>query len=106
MGDNSLPQTQFRRLAMHFFGRFFDSEAIAAPHTDMHLLFVQILGLLVVPGLLKTYLSLASYSALAHGPLSVREHAELVDQYFFLCVSMLLIGFITVFEWDTLFPDH
>jgi hypothetical protein len=72
----------------------------------MHLLFVQVLGLLVVPGLLKTYLSLASFSALAHGPLAVRDQAALVDQYFFLCMSMLLTGFITVFEWDALFPDH
>ncbi len=106
MGDRSLPQAQLRHLAKHFFGRFFDSEAIAAPHTDMHLLFVQILGLLVVPGLLKTYMSIASYSALAHGPLAVRDQAALGDQYFFLCVSMLLTGFITVFEWDALFPDQ
>jgi hypothetical protein len=106
MEENSLARVQLRYLTRHFFGRFFDSEAIAAPHTDMHLLFVQVLALLVFPGLLKVYLSITSYSALAHGPIADRDHAALIDEYFFLCLSMILTGFITVFEWDALFPDQ
>jgi hypothetical protein len=35
-----------------------------------------------------------------------RDQAVLIDEYFFLCLSMVLTGFVTVFEWDSLFPDQ
>jgi hypothetical protein len=93
-------------LVKHFFGRFFDSEVIATLHTEMHLLFVQIVALLVLPGLLKTFLSITKYSYLAWFPVAGRNKEVLIDIHFFVSVSMILAGFITTFEWDTLFPDN
>jgi hypothetical protein len=40
------------------------------------------------------------------GPVAEREIASLDDKYFFVSLSMILIGFIAVFEWDALFPDR
>ena len=105
MEQKHLPYRQLPYLIRHFFGRFFDSEVLANLHTDMNVLVVHVLGLLVLPGLLKTWLSVTKYSYLAWFPVAGRDGALLIDSYFFLCVSMLLTGFITVFEWDTLFPD-
>jgi hypothetical protein len=103
--ENFSPRAQLRYLTRHFFGRFFDSDVIAAPHTEMHLLFIQILALLIFPGFLKTALSITKYSFLAWYPITYRDQAILIDAHFFLCISMILTGFITVFEWDALFPD-
>jgi hypothetical protein len=105
MVESPSPRRQLPYLIKHFFGRFFDTELIAAPHTDTHLLLVQILGLLVMPGYLKTFMSITKYSVLAWYPVAGRNHAVLLDGYFFLCLSMVLTGIVTVFEWDALFPD-
>lgn len=103
--QDSLAQRQLPQLTKHFFRRFFDSEMFATPHADMHLLFVQILALLVMPGVLKTFGSILRYSVLAWLPIANRNQAVLIDTYSFLVLSMILTGFITVFEWDALFPD-
>jgi hypothetical protein len=105
MTKSSLPRKQRLYLFKHFFGRFFDSELLSMFQTEMHILYVQILALLVIPGLLKTFLSITKYVALAHGPIAARDQAALVDAHFFICFSMILTGFVTVFEWDALFPD-
>ena len=77
----------------------------ATPHADMHLLFVQILALLVMPGVLKTFGSISKYFIIALIPGVNWDQAILIDTYSFLVLSMILTGFITVFEWDALFPD-
>src|SRR5512138_2358580 len=102
MTEDSQSRIQCLHLIRHFFGRFFDSEFLATLHTDMHILLIQILALLVMPGLLKTFLSIIRYSALAHGPIGLRDQAALMDAHFFICISMILTGFVTVFEWDAL----
>src|SRR5258708_16543232 len=28
------------------------------------------------------------------------------DRYFFVCYSMIVMGFVMVFKWDALFPDR
>jgi hypothetical protein len=104
--ENSQPRAQFRHLTKHFFGRFFDSEVFAGPGIDMHLLAVQILALLVIPGALRTFLSIYNYFMLAFFSDPMVHQAVLKDEYYFICVSMILTGFITVFEWDSLFPDE
>jgi hypothetical protein len=106
MGQNTLPPSQLQYLVRHFFGRFFDTELIATLHTEMHLLFVQVAALLVLPGLLKIFLSITKYSYLAWFPVAGRDKAVLLDMHFFISISMILTGFITTFEWDALFPDN
>jgi hypothetical protein len=105
MRRNSLLAAQLNNLVRHFFGRFFDSEVIATLNTEMHLLFVQVVGLLAQPGLLKVFLSITKYSYLAWFPVAGRNREVLIDMHFFISISMILTGFVTAFEWDTLFPD-
>jgi hypothetical protein len=105
MADTSLSRKQRLYLVRHFFGRFFDSEVLSLIQTEMHILFIQILALLALPGLLKTFLSITKYVMLAHGTIAERDQAALIDAHFFICLSMILTGFVTVFEWDALFPD-
>jgi hypothetical protein len=102
----SLPRSQLRYLVRHFFGRFFDTELIATLGTEMNLLFVQIAAMLVMPGLLISFLSITKYSYLAWFPIAGRDKAVLLDMHLSISISMILTGFITTFEWEALFPDR
>jgi hypothetical protein len=93
----------FALLASHFFGRFFDNE-IVSQQGDMRTNVVQVLGFLAVPGMF------AAFSML---PVGLRyDHPfagnwqMVIDDYFFVLYSMVVMGFVMVFEWDALFPDR
>ena len=95
----------FFELLRHFLRRFFDSELITAPgHTSAALIAVVSLCLpwfQVLMGPLKqkyTYLS----GLPAPGP--YRE-AVRADELWLLTLMMSLIGLLTAFRWQALFPD-
>jgi hypothetical protein len=93
----------FALLAHHFFGRFFDNE-IVSQQGDMRTNVVQVLGFLAVPGMF------AAFSMLPVGLRYDRPFAGnwqlVIDDYFFVLYSMVVMGFVMVFEWDSLFPDR
>jgi hypothetical protein len=100
---------QFKCLVKHFFGRFFDLEAISSPQIDpveKNALTVQFLAVMVLPGLVCCLLMIGKYGRLIYRPALERDLASLTDKSLLLSLSMILIGFITVFEWDMLFPDR
>jgi hypothetical protein len=105
---NLNPTSQYKCLFVHFFGRFFDFEAISAPQIDpieKNALTVQFLAVMVLPGLVCCLLMIGKYGRLIYRPAIERDLASLTDKCLLLSLSMILIGFITVFEWDMLFPD-
>ncbi len=93
----------FTLLVNHFFGRFFDNE-IVSQEGDMRTNMVQALGLVAVPGMFVAFSLL---------PMGLRfdqlfEHGGqlIANCYFFVLYSMVVMGFVMVFEWDALFPDR
>jgi hypothetical protein len=92
-------------LIRHFFGRFFDNELVAAA-AEAQVTVTQILALLTVPGMFLTMYLFPQYTALEFQPAAFRERALLVDRYLFISLSMIVVGFATVIEWDALFPDR
>jgi hypothetical protein len=93
----------FGLLVRHFFGRFFDNE-IVSQHGDMRTNVVQAFGLVATPGIFVPFYMI---------PQRVRfdrpfEHGWVLlsDYYFFVLFSMVVMGFVMVFEWDALFPDR
>ena len=83
-------------LARHFFDRFFDREALSPggePETNV----VQLMGFLAVPS--------AFFIILCQPMVMVRWQLVAVRN-FFVSFSMIVMGFVMVFEWDTLFPDR
>jgi hypothetical protein len=93
----------FLLLVRHFFGRFFDNE-IVSQQGDMRTNVVQTLGFVAVPGM---------FAAFAMLPTGVRFDQPfangwelVIDYYFFSMYSMVVMGFVMVFEWDALFPDR
>ena len=104
------PASQQKHLVKHFFWRFFDLEAITTPQTDViqkNALTIRILACLIFPGALGCIQLCAKYAWLqAHRPAAEIYQATLSDKCFFLSLSMILLGFIAVYEWEMLLPDR
>lgn len=83
-----------RDLIGHFFTRFFDTEALS-PQGEPEANITQMLGFLAAPG--------AFIVLLLHN-FRGWELAEI--RGFFIAFSMIVVGFLVVFEWDALFPDR
>jgi hypothetical protein len=79
-------KSQFRFLTRHFFDRFFDKDSVAAdadPRANVY----PTLGLLAQPGLIAGFF----------GALSPQ---------FAIFYPMIVMGFLMVYKWDSLFPDR
>ncbi len=103
------PVGQHRHLVKHFFWRFFDLEAISTPQADSvqkNALKIRILASLVAPGVLGCLLLCPKYAFLKYWRPPIEfQQAVMADKIFFLSISMILLGFIAVYEWETLLPD-
>jgi hypothetical protein len=85
-----------RDLIRHFFERFFEKEALS-PEGDPSANIVQTLGFLAVPG---------AFVAILLQPLSFRQWDLVGIRCLFISFSMIVMGFLVVFEWEALFPDR
>jgi hypothetical protein len=89
-------ESLFRALVRHFFQRFFDTESIS-PQGEPEANVMQLLGLLAAPaGIMVILFQLLTFRG--WGLVTVRS--------FFVSLSMIVMGFVVVFEWDALFPDR
>src|ERR1039458_2630964 len=86
----------FHEIVRHFFGRFFDTESLS-PQGDPQANVVQTLGILAVP---------SAFFVIIFRPLTLMRWDLVWVRYIFLLYSMIVMGFIMVFEWDALFPDR
>jgi hypothetical protein len=90
---------QFSILTRHFFSRFFQNDIVDFEDQMKEkviggMAFLAILGVQFANAILFKY-----YFFDDEGP-------SWVDKCYFLWVFMLLLGFITVIEWDVIFPDR
>ncbi|HXK03888.1 MAG TPA: hypothetical protein VMS37_15910, partial [Verrucomicrobiae bacterium] len=93
----------FGLLARHFFGRFFDNE-IVSQHGDMRTNVVQAFGLVATPGIFLPFYMIPQRTRFDQPFL--HNWILLSDYYFFVLYSMVVMGFVMVFEWDAIFPDR
>ncbi len=96
---------QFRPLVRHFFGRFFDNEFVAQ-NSDMQVTVTKLLALLASPGFLLPCFRWTTYIGLKGSPPEVRMAVLWFDRCFLLSFAILVMGGVTVLEWDALFPDR
>jgi hypothetical protein len=85
----------YRQLIRHFFGRFFDTESLS-PQGDPQAGVIQTLGILAVP---------SAFFVLLFRPLTLWDWNLCMVRYLFVLFSMVVMGFVMVFEWDALFLD-
>ena len=95
--------SSFVLLVRHFFGRLFDNE-IVSQQGDLRTNVVQAMGLVATPGIFLPFYMIPQQVRFHH-PF---DHGWLLlsDYYFFVLYSMVVMGFVMVFEWDALFPDR
>ncbi len=90
------PASVFRVLLKHCFDRFFDRESLS-PQGEPEASLAQILGFLAVPG---------AFFVLLFRPLLIMRWELISVRFLFVNFSMVVMGFVMVFEWDALFPDR
>jgi len=92
-----------KTLARHFFSRFFDKDSLSSD-ADERANVVQIVAMLALPGAIVSLFTIADH------PLIRSEITRLWlragDRYVFVCYSMVVMGFVMTFKWDSLFPDR
>jgi hypothetical protein len=96
---------QLNALVRHFFGRFFDNEFVAQ-NTEIQVTVTKMLALLASPGIILPFLRYTTYLGLDRYPPEMRYPMLWSDRCLYLSFSMLVMGAVTVLEWDALFPDR
>ncbi|HTS61763.1 MAG TPA: hypothetical protein VMH28_07045 [Candidatus Acidoferrales bacterium] len=94
--ESERPLRVFPVLVRHFFGRFFDKESLS-PQGEPEAGVIQTLGILAAP---------EAFFVLLFRPLTFTGWDLVAVRYLFVSFSMIVMGFIMVFEWDALFPDR
>jgi hypothetical protein len=98
---------QFRELSRLFFGRFLDNDLISLDG-DTKGTVLGVLGLMVAPGLFVPIFEFVMYSSvpLCDQPWWSRDLVAAADKVLHLGLSMMVLGVVTVLEWEALLPDR
>ncbi|HEY1742605.1 MAG TPA: hypothetical protein VGG18_05525 [Granulicella sp.] len=88
---------EFRMLVEHFFRRFFDNDTIQVDG-DTQTTVVRALAIVAMPGLMIAFFLQNQYPRPLWGAIG--------DQYFFVMFSFVVMGAVSIFEWEMLFPDR
>lgn len=87
-----------QRLTVHFFRRFFDNDTVQVDG-DTVTTVARALAMVAMPGLLVAFFIQNQY-----------PQRDLMgrwdDEYFFVLLTFVVMGMVTVFEWEMLFPDR
>lgn len=95
---NKIKSSQFSVLVRHFYQRLFQNDFVAFEDQMKE----KTIGFLALIAIFCTYISNAVLMKYMFYP---DNGVSWVEKCFFISFIMLLIGFITVFEWDVIFPD-
>ncbi len=87
-----------RVLLDHFFRRFFDSDTREIEAETLTTV-VRALAATAVPSLMVAFFLQSSYPGRT-------AWGAIEDQYFFVLFSFVVLGGVTLFEWEMLFPDR
>jgi hypothetical protein len=101
-------------LTRHFLNRYVNSD-LTGPDGEITLTAGNVMAFLAAPGLVYTLGLVPKYSWMAwhmgpHGSWSLPGNpaylpGTLPDKFLYVTLTIVVIGFLTVLRWDTLFPD-
>lgn len=86
------------QLTAHFFRRFFDNDTVQVDGDTLTTV-VRALAMVAMPGLLVAFFLQNQYP---RQDMAGRWD----DEYFFVLLTFVVMGVVTVFEWEMLFPDR
>jgi hypothetical protein len=99
-----IQMNRFVVLMRHFFDRFFDNP-MTSSEGEIGVRVVQIMCAIAIPGLMVAFSLIPSYFMF---PPNMQPRAfwpRVGDHYFYVMYASVVMGAVTVFEWDQLFPD-
>lgn len=85
-------------LAGHFFRRFFDNDTVQVDGDTLTTV-VRALAVVAAPGLMVAFFLQTQYPR-------ARLWVAIEDRYFFVLFSFVVMGLVSIFEWEMLFPDR
>jgi len=97
-GRRHSEKEQLIRMTRNFFARFFENDLLS-PQADFHATISQALGLLATPGL---FVPLLLLPMLMDPDVARSWEIKLIFVFF----SMLVMGALSILEWDALMLDH
>lgn len=99
MPDTRRGQDRFEVLVRHLLDRFLNNELMSSDGETARAL--QLAYAIALPGLVVALYLFAPYHAPGKRPFWLQVN----DHYFYVTYSMIVMGMVTVYEWDLLFPD-
>jgi hypothetical protein len=97
-------QKQFKLLVRHLLDRFFNNEIVSVDGETLPLI-MTIAWAIALPTLVATIFLFPAYHGLAPKPPTPPFWGRVADHYGFVVYAWVVMGAITVFEWDLLVPN-
>jgi hypothetical protein len=85
-------------LVGHFFRRFFDNDTVQVDGDTLTTV-VRAVSIVAAPGLMVSFFLQTGYPR-------ARLWVAIEDRYFFVLLSFVVMGLVSIFEWEMLFPDR
>jgi len=99
-----IQMNRFVVLVRHFFDRFFDNP-MTSLEGEIGVRVIQIMCAIAVPGLMVAFSLIPSYFIFPPNTAPRAFWPCVGDHYFYVMYASVVMGAVTVFEWDQLFPD-
>jgi hypothetical protein len=97
-------QKQFKLLVRHLLDRFFNNEIVSVDGETLPLI-MTVAWAIALPTLVATIFLFPAYHAFAPKPPTPPFWGRVADHYGFVMYAWIVMGAITVFEWDLLVPN-
>ena len=102
--SRSAGQKQFKLLVRHLLDRFFNNEIVSVDGETLPLI-MTVAWAIALPTLVATIFLFPAYHAFPPKPPSPPFWGRVADHYVFAMYAWVVMGAITVFEWDLLVPN-
>jgi hypothetical protein len=96
-------QNRFEVLVRHILHRFFHNELLTSDDETKRVM--QIAAAVALPTLIVSLFLFPAYHAFPPAPLHRPFWSQAGDHSFYVIYSFVVMGAVTVYEWDLLFPD-
>jgi hypothetical protein len=101
---SSAGQKQFKLLVRHLLDRFFNNEIVSVDGETLPLI-MTVAWAIALPTLVATIFLFPAYHAFPPRPPIPPFWGRVADHYVFVMYAWVVMGAITVFEWDLLVPN-
>jgi hypothetical protein len=105
MGPVVQPErSQFELLVRHSLDRFFNNDMVSLQGATMKRVILAA-AVIAIPQLIFSLFLYPAYHGVPPHPLPRPFWSQVNDHYFYVTYSIVVMGIVTVFEWELLFPE-